>query len=354
MTSYSFSHHVRLALLAVAVGAMVLIMAPTTDTRVSARPAEVAGHVTERQVYLMGTRATLVSSDPSRVVVVRALNRMLAVLESTDRELSTWRPESLLSRLNRQPVAVSWAAPKSLCDLVGELTTWTQLSSGAFDPAVGSLIDVWGLRDAGPRPTPLAVESARARAGLDHLAVRTSPSSPCSITRMADVTVDAGAFGKGVALDRVAALGESGLIDLGGQLAVFGEPPAGGWPARIAHPRHRAMPVVELSLTRGSLAVSGGSERDRWVEGERVGHIVDPRTGYPVSRSFSVAVWHERALAADVIATALYVMGIDEGRAWAEAHGIAACFVVPRAAEPSSSGTGVDIITTTPFRLRFF
>ena len=350
MTSHSFRHRTRLVLLAVAVGASAL----TVDAGNFVRTAEVAGHVTERQVYLMGTRATLVSSDPSRVVAVTALNRMLAVLESTERELSTWRPESLLSRLNRQPVAVSWAAPESLCDLVGELTTWTQLSSGAFDPAVGSLIDVWGLRDAGPRPTPLAVESARARAGLDYFAVRTSPSSPCSITRMADVTVDAGAFGKGVALDRVAALGESGLIDLGGQLAVFGEPPAGGWPARIAHPHHRAVPVVELSLTRGSLAVSGGSERDRWVEGERVGHIVDPRTGLPVSRSFSVAVWHERALAADAIATALYVMGIDEGRAWAEAQGIAACFVVPQAAESSSSGTGVDLITTTPFRLRFF
>ena len=354
MTSYPSRHRTRLARLVAAVSAMltmVLIMALTVDARVSARPAEVPSHVTERHVYLMGTRATLVSSDPSRVVAVRALNRMLAVLESTDEELSTWRHESLLSQLNRQPVAVSWAAPESLCDLLGELRTWTQLSSGAFDPAVGSLIDVWGIRDAGSQPPPLVVEGARARAGFDHVAMRTAP---CSIARMADVTVDAGAFGKGVALDRVADLGESGLIDLGGQLAVFGKPPAGGWPARLAHPRHRAVPVLELSLTSGSLAVSGGSERDRWVDGERVGHIVDPRTGYPVSRSFSVAVWHERALAADVIATALYVMGIDEGRVWAEAHGIAACFVVPQPASPASSGTEVDLVTTTPFRLQFF
>ena len=347
MTSHSFRHWTRLAR-GVTAGCVVAL---TVGAGVSPRPTEVAVRVTERQVYLMGTRATLLSWESSRADAVAALDRMLAILESTEQELSTWRPESFLSRLNRQPVAESWEAPDSLCHLLGELTTWTDLSSGAFDPAVGSLVDVWGLRDTGSMPSRASEESARARAGLDHFAVETSP---CSITRLADATFDAGAFGKGAALDRVASLGESGMVDLGGQLAVFGESPVGGWPVRIAHPRQRDMPVVELRLTGGSLAVSGGSERDRWVDDERVGHIVDPRTGRPVSRSLSVAVWHERALAADAIATALYVMGLDEGRDWAEAHGVAACFVVPHGPGVPPSGDDVDIVATTPFRLRFF
>ena len=323
--------------------------AVTVGFAVSVCPDDVARHVTERQVYLMGTRARLVSWESPRTAAVKSLDRMLATLESTERELSTWQDASVLSQLNRFPVAESWDAPESLCELLDELATWTTMTAGAFDPAVGSLIDVWGLRDAGVLPSRSAVEAARARAGLAHLVVR---RSPCAITRVADVTIDAGAFGKGVALDRVASLGESGLVDLGGQLAVFGQPPAGSWAVSIAHPLDRETPVIELDLTSGSLAVSGGSERDRWVDGRWVGHIVDPRSGEPVSRSLSVAVWHERALAADVIATALYVMGIDEGRVWAEAHGIAACFLVspgPRA----RSGDDVDLVTTTPFRLRF-
>ena len=347
MTSYPFSHWTRLAL-----GGMVTgVVALTVGATVSTEPTGFAGRVTERQVYLMGTRATLLSWEPSRADAVAALDRMLVTLEATDRELSTWRPESLLSRLNQQPVAEPWDAPDSLCQLLAELTTWTQLSSGAFDPAVGSLIAAWGLRDTGAIPVRQTVERARARAGLDHFAVQTSP---CSITRLVDVTLDAGAFGKGAALDRVASLGESGLVDLGGQLALFGAAPVGGWSVRIAHPRHREIPVVELRLTSGSLAVSGGSERDRWVDGERVGHIVDPRNGQPVNRSLSVAVWHERALAADALATALYVMGLDEGREWAEAHDVAACFVVPHGSGASPSGDDVDIIATTPFRTRFF
>ena len=90
-------------------------------------------------------------------------------------------------------------------------------------------------------------ELGRARVSI----VSPSKLLPCSITRLTNATIDAGAFGKGAALDRVASLGESGLIDLGGQLAVFGESPLGGWPVRIAHPRQRETPVVELNLTSG-------------------------------------------------------------------------------------------------------
>ena len=159
MTSPSFRHLTRLAR-GVAAGCVVAL---TVGASVSP-PTEVAGRVTERQVYLMGTRATLLSWESSRADAVTALDRMLAMLESTERELGTWRPESLLSRLNRQPVAESWEAPDSLCHLLGELTTWTDLSSGAFDPAVGSLVDVWGLRDTGSRPSRSSLETARARA----------------------------------------------------------------------------------------------------------------------------------------------------------------------------------------------
>ena len=346
MTSHSFTHWTQRArrLTAWCVGALIV------GASASVHPDEVAGPVTERQVYLMGTRATLTTREPSRVVAVKVLDRMLAILESTDRELSTWRDDSLLSQLNRQPIAEPWAAPDSLCQLLIELTGWSARTAGAFDPVVGSLIDAWGVRGEGRLPSHAAIEVARERVGVGRVVVTTTP---CSITRLAEARIDAGGFGKGVALDRVASLDESGLVDLGGQVAVFGESPSGGWPVHIAHPSDRDAPVVELELTHGSLAVSGGSERDRWVDGERVGHIVDPRTGRAVSRPWSVAVWHERALAADVITTALYVMGLDQGRAWAEANDVAACFLVPSGRAELLSGTSVDVVATSHFRRRF-
>ncbi len=346
--SWSFHRGLRVWCAVAVVGASASVLA-----------RQVQPETFERRVYVMGTRARLVVTASSRALAMNALNQMVSAVEATERDLSTWQETSLLSQLNRQPVDQPWHAPVWLCGLVEELESWSESTGGAFDPAIGSLVDVWGLRSQARRPARATLELARASVGLQHVDVGTDP---CAITRRAEVSLDAGAFGKGVALDRVAAFDESGLIDLGGQVAVFGSPPPGGWSVSVAHPEHRDQTATVLRVTRGSIAVSGGSERDQSVAGGRVGHIVDPRTGEPVSRRLSVAVWHERALAADVLSTALYVMGPDVGLAWAEARGVAACFLIPTA-EPSHAGVTragsrlgvglVELVPTAAFRRRF-
>lgn len=308
----------------------------------------------ERQAYLMGTRALLATRAASRASGLAVLDRMLSVIESTERELSTWRDASLLGQLNHHPVGMPFAAPSWLCGLFEELRFWHDETNGAFDPAIGSLVEVWDLRRRGRIPSPDARALARSRAGIQFFDT-TSSSSSCVVTRRSEATIDAGAFGKGFALDRVAATDTAGtwLADLGGQVAV-GSASSGGRHVALAHPAERDRPVVELWLDRGSLAVSGGSERDRRVDDVQVGHILDPRTGRPVSRGLSVAVWHPRAMVADILATALYVMGADEGLAWAEARGLAVCFLLPvTAEEPSAGSRGVELAATAAFTRRF-
>ena len=307
----------------------------------------------ERQAYLMGTYARLVTVAPDRATGLQHLDRMLAVLERTERELSTWDETTPLSRLNRHPVAHPWRASPRLCDLFRELFRWHRETEGAFDPGVGSLIEAWGIRHGGRFPSPRVVEAATERAGLRHFAFR---ADVCTVTRLVDATLDAGAFGKGAALDRVARAEHTRrdtpwMIDLGGQVAVSEAFSPNGWPVAVAHPSDRDEVVFELRLTAGSLAVSGGSERDQWVEGAQVGHILDPRTGQPVNRRASVAVWHPHALVADVLATALYVMGVDEGFSWAASRGVAACFIGTR---PSlSRPPGLALHATPAFERRF-
>ena len=303
----------------------------------------------ERRAYLMGTRATLVTLAADRATGLQDLERMLRVLETTEAELSTWRADSVLSALNRHPVGEAWRAPASLCSLFGELLTWHRETGGAFDPAVGSLVAALGLRDRGERPTAAAFERARVRAGFRHF---TLGPGQCQVTRQRDALLDAGAFGKGEALDRIArqeGLRSAGpwMVDLGGQVAVAGMRDE-GWPVALAHPARRSQPALELRLTEGSLATSGRGERDRWVDGAPIGHILDPRNGRPLSRPWSVTVWHASALAADVLSTALYVMGVEQGLAWAEARQIAACFIIPTAA-----GADTKIKATTAFRQTF-
>ncbi len=304
----------------------------------------------ERTVFLMGTAATLVAEAPGREAGLAHLERMVRVIEATEAELSTWRDDSVLSRLNRQSLGTPRPVPQTVCGLLGRLAAWRHATGGAFDPAVGRLVEAWGLRGAGRRPTGAALEAARADSGLQHLIVDTGA---CTVARRVDVALDAGGFGKGEAIDRVRhALRDrrgAWLIDFGGQVAVSGERSDGAWPVAIAHPERRGAAVAELRLSAGSLSTSGGSERNLTLEsGERIGHILDPRTGAPVGRGGSVVVWHRDAFAADVLSTALHVMGPDDGLAWAAARGIAACFMRGGAAADE-----VVFRATPAFRARF-
>lgn len=310
----------------------------------------VASLQVERSVYLMGTVATFAVDAADRAAGVAQLERMVRIVEATERELSTWRADSLLGRLNRHAVGEATDVPGAVCALLDRLATWREASGGAFDPAIGSLVEAWDLRGDGARPDDATLAAALRTAGWEHLGIARGGPAGCAVTRTADVTLDAGAFGKGEAIDRVRRAegfeDAAWMIDFGGQVAVSGA----SWPVAIAHPVRRDEAALEITLSEGSLATSGGSERDLTLpDGTRISHILDPRTGRPppARQPFSVSVWHESGLDADILSTTLYVMGPAEGIAWAEARGIAACFLVAEAANE------VSIRATSAFEARF-
>lgn len=189
-----------------------------------------------------------------------------AEAKRVEQMLSTWTDASELARVNRG--ATPSAELKALLDQTLE---WSRKTDRAFDPRIGHLI---GRTDV---------------AGA----------------------VEEGAFGKGYALDRMLALldGEA-LINFGGQLLVRGK-----HDVTIADPANRDTPVLALTLADASLSTSAGA------------HILDPRTGKSAGARGSVSVIANDALAADILSTALYVMGEDDGLRWAAAHGVAAIFI---------------------------
>jgi thiamine biosynthesis lipoprotein len=282
-----------------------------------------------RDAYLMGTRAQLSVHAAQREDGLAKLETALTALEDTEEELSTWRESSAISALNRHTIGQPWTMSGRLCRMFADVWRWQRETDGAFDPAIGRLLSAWDVHGEGAIPSPAAHARALALSGMARLAF---DETACTLTRGRDVTIDVRAFGKGEGLDRAAAAlgGIPWRIDLGGQISVGGAPPPeGGWTIAIAHPRHRDQPALEVRMTRGSLSTSAGSERDLVVNGRRVGHILDPRTGHPAAFNGSVVVWHERGLAADALSTALYVMGPDAGLRWARDRGLAACFLIP-------------------------
>lgn len=290
-----------------------------------------SSNLVERDVYLMGTRAHLLTYAATRTQGLATLDRALTILENAEAELSTWREDSAVSRLNQQPLDAPWRATTDLCNTLAAVYEWREATNGAFDPAIGRLTSTWDIHGTGRIPHQQELREARAASGLHLFAF---DASRCEVRRRhQDAALDVGGFGKGDALDRVArALGDvPWLIDVGGQIAVRGLPPgANGWTVSVAHPLVRTRAYFSVRLRDGSLATSAGSERDLLVDGKRIGHILDPRTGEPAAFRGSVTVWHQRALVADMLSTALYVMGPVEGLRWAEARGLSVCFLVPR------------------------
>ena len=282
-----------------------------------------------RDVYLMGTRAQLSTYAATRDSGLAILESALEVIEDAEEELSTWRQSSRISALNRHPVGEPWTATPRLCRMFKDVWEWHRATDGAFDPAIGRLLAAWDIHGEGAVPAPEARPGALASSGMALLAF---DRGRCTLTRRANVAIDVGAFGKGEVLDRAAGVLGDGpwMIDIGGQITVGGRVPReGAWSIGVADPRQRDRPVLQVEMATGSLSTSAGSERDLGVNGVRVGHVLDPRTGRPATFDGSVTVWHQRGIAADALSTALYVMGPEEGLRWAETRGIAACYLIP-------------------------
>jgi thiamine biosynthesis lipoprotein len=322
--------------------AVVLAAAALSGCGATAAAPAATATLVEREVFLMGTRARLAAWDVDRASGLRTVNQALEILEQTEAELSTWRDDSVVSRLNRQPIGRPFALPGATCRAFAALGATTLATGGTFDPAIGRLTDAWDIHGQGREPDARGLAAARATSGwpLVHF-----DAVACSVTRRADVTIDVGAFGKGEALDRVrASITGAWLIDLGGQIAVSGVPPGEpGWRVSVAHPRRRKQPFLDVVLNAGSLSTSGGSERDLVVDGRRIAHHIDPRTGQPAAFDGAVSVWHRDGVQADMLSTALYVMGPDAGLRWSTERQLAVAYLLPR------MDGEVEVIATASF-----
>jgi len=272
----------------------------------------------------------------SRGAIQRAI---AAQLDRVDRLMSTYRPESELSRFNRHVANVGFPAARETLEVFRVAREVSELSGGAFDVTVGPLVAAWGFgaTDRIPAPPPAAeLAQLRERVGFRRVAVDVAAGT-LSKTRPG-VVCDLSAIAKGYAVDRVvAALRELGhadfLVEVGGEVRAHGRRLDGGlWRVAIERPDagrrdvHEVVPLSDIAL-----ATSGDYRNYYEVDGQRVSHTIDPRTGRPIEHALaSVSVLHADAIHADALATALNVLGPEAGYALAEREGLAAYFLVRR------------------------
>jgi thiamine biosynthesis lipoprotein len=281
--------------------------------------------VVEREALFMGTVLSVRVVGRDRGAALAASESAFAAVRRVDGLVNTWRQDTELATVNRAPIGKPVVLSTRLLDVLKRVAELRRATGGAFDPAVGALLDAWDLRGQGRVPGPAELQAALSWTGLDRVVLDPVRGT---MTRRAPGWLDAGGFGKGAALDAaLASLRRAGVaravLDFGGQVALLGYGGTSGVVVRVASPVSRSTPVVGLRLGRGSAATTSASERRRRVGGEVVGHVLDPRTGRPVPPWGSVTVVAADALTADVLSTALFVMGPEEALDWARGHGVA-------------------------------
>ncbi len=265
-----------------------------------------------RHLAAMGTALALTVSAPTRDTALAASEAGVREIERIEALLSTWRDDTPLARLNAAAPGTAVELPPELFALLKRVFEWRERTVGAFDPTVAPLVRAWGLRGGGRIPGFAELRAARRVTGPSLFSFEESSSS---ISRRDSAAgIDEGAWGKGWALDRAAAAmrdagAVAGVVDLGGQILSFGEET----PISVASPVDRNRTVARLLLKDSSASTSGNSERGLALNGRRIGHLLDPRTGEPAPAFGSVTVVAPTGFVADVLSTAFFVLGPKDG-----------------------------------------
>ncbi len=258
-------------------------------------------------------------------------------LAEVNRQMSTYDPDSELSRFNASGPDGWFAVSAETASVVESALELAEASHGAYDPTVGPLVNVWGFgpdKDRTEPPTDDEIAAAKQRVGYQ--AVQTRAQPPALRKTKPGVYVDLSSIAKGHGVDAVGEVLQSEgidayMVEIGGEVRAQGVKP-GGKPWRIgvqqasADPQRPLQEVIELRDK--SLATSGDYYNYFEVGGVRYSHTIDPQTGRPVTHNLvTTTVLADTCRKADGLATTLLVLGPQSGYDWAVEHGVAALLV---------------------------
>jgi thiamine biosynthesis lipoprotein len=272
-------------------------------------------------------------------------------------QMSHWRADSLLCGYNRAPAGTSAVLPPDFAAVMRAGLDIAARSDGAFDPTLGTLVDLWGFgptpiqkpfalslskgrpsspkeqdnastgaaqTDENPAPSPEVIEQARAHSGWQRA---TFDPATARLHQPGNLRLDLSGIAKGYAVDAITALLHTHgirhcLVEIGGELSGRGLKPDGEpWWVEFENPAPDALPPFRVALHQLAIATSGD-----YVRGA---HNIDGRTGHPAAHGIaSVSVLHPSAMHADAWASALTVLGAVDGLALADRERLPARIVV--------------------------
>jgi thiamine biosynthesis lipoprotein len=281
---------------------------------------------------IMGTSYKVLISDPLPSSVNQEV--IFNILDSVNQEMSTYIPSSFLNKLNNTKVYEWLSASKDFLQVITYAKSACILSKGAFDVSIGGIVNSQGFGSAKELDWPLdKVDYKIEEIGCESIEINNTASS---VRRVKDVYIDLSAIAKGYAVDKLSKYLNSKklfnfLIEIGGEIIVSGNKRDSLWEVGIENPFSLSKPIFILDsrkLGNFSLATSGIYRNFRYIDGQRISHTFDPRSGKSIdSALLSVTVLSNTAMEADVLATTLNVLGLNHGLEFAEINDIKAVFI---------------------------
>ncbi|MEC4674130.1 MAG: FAD:protein FMN transferase [Nitrospirota bacterium] len=280
-------------------------------------------HLVKRSQMHMGTLVFLTAVAPDQQVAHKAIEKGFSEIHRLEVILSTWMPESELSRVNdaagKTPIKVS----DETIEVLEYSLEMDHLTEGGFNIAIGPAVDAWNVSREGRVPTQQELNAVRPLINLANLHI----NHKAKTVYLADpgMRIDIGGIGKGYAADLAVAVMQqvgatAGVVAISGDIKTFGRMPEGKrFQFGIQHPRKEpGQLLARLALEDEAVSTAGDYERYFERDGVRYHHILDPQTLKTARLSQSVTIVATEGVVADGLDTGIFVMGPDRGLALIE------------------------------------
>jgi thiamine biosynthesis lipoprotein len=299
----------------------------------------------------MGTTYNIkIVTTKEQVIELKLQQKIDAALKQVNQAMSTYIKSSEISQFNQSTSTESIEISSGFARVLKESIRIGKLSKGKLDITVGPLVNLWGF---GPEQRPEKVPSdellatTKKRVGLQNLMLEGNKLSK----EIPDLYIDLSTTAKGYGVDIVAELIEKNgitnyLVEIGGELRLKGFKSTGElWAIAIEKPLTNERSVQEVIIPKDNAVATSGDYRIYFeADGVRFSHIIDPATGKPINHKLvSVTVIHRSSMTADGLSTALMVMGMEQGMAFAVDNNLAALFI-------SKTENGFDEQFTVKFK----
>lgn len=313
-------------------------LAPFAPAETSATPAEMT--LVRASRHAMATTFELFlpfDTDKAHDIAAAALDE----IDRLEDQLSVYRDGSEVSHLNRHAAEAPVCVEERLFELLRLAARLSEDTDGAFDITAGALIKAWGFY-RGPRRVPSEEEraDALARVGMSHVQLDAQARTIRFLRQGLEINL--GSIGKGYALDRVAEELRSvwdvrAALIHGGHSSILavGTPPGdpGGWSVGLRHPWRTGERLALVRLRHRAVGTSAATFQHLEYNGQKLGHILDPRAGWPADALASASVMAPTAAEADALATAFYIQGEEWARAYCQRRPEIAAVLLPHGTE---------------------